>query len=794
MVFTADPDANFKADSYNQFTNEINMDESELEIHPSSYKDYKRRVSIKTLVLTSILVAACGIGVGVLIGWFSKSSEVVPNDPEISDAFKVWQEALEETDGAEVTKMLLDEINPENIRENLRLLTKKPHLAGTEADKEMADYVKSVWDTQGMETTRIVPYDVLLSYPDPEKPNLITILNSDGTDYFQSQPEESKLDEGDKHNDTVFPFNAYAPAGVVEGELVYVNYARAEDFKQLEDLGVNASGKVVIARYGKIFRGDKENQAWLRGAKGLILYSDPADYAIEGSSSVYPDSWYMPPSGIQRGTVFRPMGDPLTPGYPATETAFREKYEDSELPNIPVQPIGYGDAIHILREMAGDAAPDEWSGGLNVTYKLGPGLVNNRNIKLDVNNRLQRNTTYNIIGTITGSLEPDRYVMIGNHHDAWVFGAVDPSSGTAVLLELSRVMTKLVMEGKWRPRRTIVFCSWGAEEYGLIGSTEWVEEFTRPLVERAVAYINIDIAVQGNFTFRGKATPNLYNALYDATKAVPDAPFEGHSSNVYDTWLRRMKDNNLNVPYISNVGSGSDYAVLLSRLGVPAVDLRYTYDPASGLAGYPLYHSMYETFYLVNDILDPSFEYHRVIARVCAELARNLADSLILPFKASDYAFKMRRSLDGPDGLKEAYEEKMATRGLSFDAIDIALNYFTAAGQALEAKILHKRYGDSPFAVRKVNDQLMLMERAFIDPQGLPNRPLVRHIVFAPSSKDGYFGDIFPGIMDLMYDIENGMDNDSKWAELEKHMSVIAFTIQSAANTLVEVGELHARP
>lgn len=784
--------ANSREQDYEQFSNDYDVDDFSVDVKSTSSRfrgskmGYSEGMSTSKVVLISILVAAVGIGLGVIIGWFSSQA----NFPEVTEAFKAWEAALEESDETEVRNMILEEMNAENIREFLRYMTRKPHLAGTPADKENADYVKDLWDQQGLDSATIVPYDVLLSYPDEEKPNFVNILDVNGSIFFQSQREEADLD-GSPHEDTVFPFNAYAPAGLVDGELIYVNYARAEDFKKLEDeLHINASGKIVLARYGKIYRGNKENEAWLRGAKGLIIYSDPADYAIEGSSEVYPNTWYLPESGVQRGSVFRPSGDPLTPAYPATENAFRESEDSIDLPHIPVQPISYGDAIHILREMEGDDVPDEWKGSLDVPYKLGPGLANGRKIQLDVNNKNVRRQTYNVIGMIRGSLEPDRYVLVGNHRDAWVFGAVDPSSGTAALLELTRVLGKLVKEGKWRPRRTIVFCSWGSEEHSLIGSTEWAEEFARTIGERAVAYINVDIAVQGNYTFRLKATPNLYDAVFDATKKVSDAPFPGHSSTVYDTWLERDLDDSTNKPYVSNVGSGSDYAVLLNRLGVSAVDLRYTYDYNLGLSSYPLYHSMYETFHLMNDIMDPSFEYHLALTRVWGELTRNLADSLILPLKGSEYGFKMRRSLDA---LKNEYQDQIEARGLSFDAIDAGLNFFTAAAQQLEAEINLKAYEDDPFAVRKMNDKLMLMERAFIDPLGLPGQPLVRHVIFAPSSKDSYFGDAFPGITDLLYDINNGQDNDAKWSELEKHMSVVAFTLQSAAATLISEGQLVTR-
>ncbi|XP_063958983.1 N-acetylated-alpha-linked acidic dipeptidase 2-like [Lytechinus pictus] len=739
------------------------------------------------LILIWIVGLCVGVGVGVLIGWFASQAKF-PDEK----AYKLWQQALTEEDADRISKLLIDELNADNIKENLRYLTSRPHLAGTPADKENAEWVRDRWIEDGLDSANVIPYKVLLSYPSVDEPNYVYILNSNGSVYFQSAREEAPLEQGDLKDGTVPPFNAYSANGTVMGDLVYVNYGRIEDFQQLTgELGIDLTGKIAIARYGKIFRGDKAEHATKYGAAGLILYSDPADYAVENDLGVYPDTWYLPGSGVQRGSLHIPMGlggDPLSPGYPAYETAYKTPEDAAGLPTIPVHPIGYGDAKRILEQLGGTEAPADWQGNIqNLTYKLGPGFTGGRTVKLEVNTRNEERLTYNTIGIIRGSLEPDRYIIAGNHRDAWVYGAVDPSSGTAAMLEMSRAMGKLVKDGKWRPRRSIVFASWAAEEYSLIGSTEWVEEFVKNLGSRTVAYLNVDISVEGNYTFRLKSTPNLYEAVFSATKNVPDVPFEGHSSTVYDTWLKRT-GNGGDKPSVRNVGSGSDYASFMGEIGVPCVDLRYTFDSGLGLSSYPLYHSMYETFFLVSEIMDHSFEYHLAVTRVWAELARSLADSLILPINVVDTAEKITSSIAT---LKGFYEDQMAEQGITWDTIESASSNLTTAARAFQNDVENMEKND-PFAVRRVNDQLLQFERAFIDPLGLPGRNLQRHVVFAPSSKDAYKGDAFPGIVDLMFDINNPDGDVSKdWEALKQHMSVVAFVLQSAASTLKDVQILH---
>ncbi|XP_077996989.1 N-acetylated-alpha-linked acidic dipeptidase 2-like [Glandiceps talaboti] len=735
---------------------------------------------------------ACGVfgllmlGLGLLIGFLAAPSSSKSDSTETPESYKSWSDALKGEDEG-ITEKLLEILQKSKIEEHLRYLTSKPHLAGTTADRDNAYYVKNEFTKYGLDHIEVIPYDVLLSYPDLNNTNHAYLLSSNGDVEFTSKAYEKPLTDIENRTDIVPPFNAYAANGTVKGQLVYVNYARIEDFQFLErNLSVDVTGKIVIARYGKIFRGDKAHHAEIFGAAGLILYSDPKDYATEDTTEVYPKEWWLPGTGVQRGTLWLSNGDPLTPAYPSLDSAFREDEESiTGLPHIPVHPIGYDDAMQLLKQMDGVKAPNSWQGNLDITYNIGPDMKDNRTVKLEVNNKNQRNYTYTTVGYIKGSLEPDRYVIIGNHRDAWVFGSVDPSSGTACMLELARAFQELITKHNWRPRRTIVFCSWGAEEYGLIGSTEWVEENMKTLSKKAVVYLNVDISVQGNHAFRAKSSPSLYQVIYDVTKKIKDP--NDMTKTVYQNWLEKVPKEGEAVPYIGNLGSGSDYAPFMNTLGVSSMDLRYDYDQALGISSYPLYHSMYETFHLMENTLDPDFTYHLVVSQVWGEMARTFADSLFLPFNCEDYGKKMKQSMDG---IKDSYEDEMNERNIKFDDFYNALDEFESAANDFHAYIESVESNvDDPFEVRGINDKLMYLERSFVDPIGLPDRLLDRHVVFAPSSKDTYVGDAFPGLVDALFDIDQLEEPAAtkQWKVVEKHLSVLTYFVHGAAKTLKEV-------
>ena len=455
-------------------------------------------------------------------------------------------------------------------------------------------------------------------------------------------------------------YSAYSTAGEFHGEPVYVNYGRQEDFEQVQGLGVDLTNKICFVRYGKIFRGNKARFAEDAGCKGMVLFSDKADYAPDWSDP-YPDDWFLPGTGAQRGTTYLDEGDPETPFYPSIDGAYRwtrektrsfgAKHDLPGLPNIPVQPIGYDDAYKFLSRMKGSKAPADWQGGIThndgsvIDYNLGPGFVDsNQQMFMYIKNVEEIRQTKDIIGYIEGSEEPDKYIILGNHRDAWVFGAIDPTSGTCVMMEVVSAFGKLVSEG-WKPKRSILFASWGSEEYGLIGSQEWVEEHHTKLTSNAVVYINTDIAVTGNFTFAPGGTPNTRDIVLDVTKLIENPreviDSEDNGSPVktlFDNMMMRNSNNDrINFPPI---GSGSDYAPFLQSVGVSVVDVNFASD-----GYYPVYHSVYETFELVDKFVDPGFKLHQSVARFLALMAERFSSEAIIPLSVIDYATEIERQV-----------------------------------------------------------------------------------------------------------------------------------------------------
>nr|XP_054950709.1 glutamate carboxypeptidase 2 isoform X2 [Pan paniscus] len=679
-------------------------------------------------------------------GWFIKSSNEATN---ITPKHNM--------------KAFLDELKAENIKKFLYNFTQIPHLAGTEQNFQLAKQIQSQWKEFGLDSVELAHYDVLLSYPNKTHPNYISIINEDGNEIFNTSLFEPPPPGYENVSDIVPPFSAFSPQGMPEGDLVYVNYARTEDFFKLErDVKINCSGKIVIARYGKVFRGNKVKNAQLAGAKGVILYSDPADYFAPGVKS-YPDGWNLPGGGVQRGNILNlnGAGDPLTPGYPANEYAYRHGIAEAVgLPSIPVHPIGYYDAQKLLEKMGGSAPPDSsWRGSLKVPYNVGPGFTGNfstQKVKMHIHSTNEVTRIYNVIGTLRGAVEPDRYVILGGHRDSWVFGGIDPQSGAAVVHEIVRSFGTLKKEG-WRPRRTILFASWDAEEFGLLGSTEWAEENSRLLQERGVAYINADSSIEGNYTLRVDCTPLMYSLVYNLTKELksPDEGFEGKS--LYESWTKKSSSPEFSgMPRISKLGSGNDFEVFFQRLGIASGRARYTKNwETNKFSGYPLYHSVYETYELVEKFYDPMFKYHLTVAQVRGGMVFELANSIVLPFDCRDYAVVLRKYADKIYNISMKHPQEMKTYSVSFDSLFSAVKNFTEIAS-------------------KFTERLQDFDKS-------------KHVIYAPSSHNKYAGESFPGIYDALFDIESKVDPSKAWGDVKRQISVAAFTVQAAAETLSEV-------
>ncbi|XP_050216841.1 probable glutamate carboxypeptidase LAMP1 [Mercurialis annua] len=620
-----------------------------------------------------------------------------------------------------------------SVSHNLYMLTRRPHVAGTQANEEAATYVMSTLASYNVKS-HIVSYEVSLTYPVSRSLTLTNLPTAQQSIRFDLNQETYDGDPYADVADEILPtFHAYAKSGNVIGPVAYVNYGRVEDYSELKEMGVNVSGSVVLARYGKIYRGDIVHNAYEEGAIGAVIYTDRKDYGGgESGDGWFPKAKWMPPSGVQVGSVYNEAGDPSTPGWPSIQGC--ERLSDDEVGGlIPSLPVSAADGETIMGSVGGPVAGENWQGSKDgPTYRVGPGpgVLN-----LSYTGNLTIATIQNVIAVIEGAEEPDRFVILGNHRDAWTFGAVDPNSGTAALLEVAQRFAKLQRKG-WRPRRTIIMCNWDAEEYGLIGSTEWVEDNRELLASRAVAYLNVDCAVAGA-GFHASATPQLDELIKQATQQVQDP--DNSSQTIYESWLSSSSS-----ALIGRLGgAGSDYAAFVQHIGIASADISFG-------GGYPVYHSMYDDFVWMKNFGDPMFQRHLAVASIWGLVALQLADEEILPFNYLSYASELQK-------CAKELEDEIFGKNINLHPLFKSIAELRKAATKIEEerKAIEENRGWLPILkdhirVRELNDRLMMAERAFTDPDGLSDRTWNKHLVYAPSKHNDYGSKSFPGIDDAI--------------------------------------------
>ncbi|XP_059785782.1 aminopeptidase NAALADL1 [Balaenoptera ricei] len=740
-------------------------------------------------VLGGVLGAAALLGLGIILGHFA-----IPKGTDLPAPSASASQDLD----LEILEAVMGQLDANRIRENLRELSKEPHLATSPRDEALVQLLLRRWQDpeSGLDSAGTSEYEVLLSFPSQEQPNRADVVGPAGDILFSSQRSEENLtgEQGDPN--VVPPYAAYAPPGTPQGLLVYANRGSEEDFMELYHQGIKLQDSIVLTRYGGVGRRAKAVNAAKYGVAGVLVYTDPADIN-DGKSlpnETFPHSWGLPPSGVERGSYFEYFGDPLTPYLPANPSSFRLDSDNaSGFPPIPTQPIGFKDAEVLLCNLQGTSAPAAWQGALGCDYKLGPGFRSDgifpagSQVNVSVYNRLELRNSSNVLGIIRGAVEPDRYVLYGNHRDSWVHGAVDPSSGTAVLLELSRVLGTLLKKGTWRPRRSIVFASWGAEEFGLIGSTEFTEELFSKLQERAVAYINVDISVFANATLRAQGTPPVQSVIFSATKQIP-AP--GPSSlSIYDNWIRYSNRSSPVyglVPSLGTLGAGSDYAPFIHFLGISSMDIAYTYDRSKTSARiYPTYHTAFDTFDYVDKFVDPGFSSHQAVAQTAGSVLLRLSDSLFLPLNVSDYSETLRSFLQAAQqDLGGLLEQHNISLGPLVTAVEKFEEAATVLGQHISA--LQKGTPD-PLQVRMLNDQLMLLERAFLNSRAFPEERYYSHVLWAPRTGSAA---TFPGLSNACSKAMNTGPGSAAWAEVKRQLSILVVALEGAAATLRPVADL----
>ncbi|PHT68466.1 putative glutamate carboxypeptidase 2 [Capsicum annuum] len=631
----------------------------------------------------------------------------------------------------------------------LRHLTLHPHLAGTTPSLHTAIYVKSHFQSLNLKT-HVTNYTVLLSYP----------LFSSVTLHFPNGSVLAlTLSEPGFSSSTgiVKPYHAYSPSGSAYGKPCFLNYGREKDYITVSAHGVKVMGCIgIVRRGGGLSRNEVVEKAAVRGVKAVLMFTEGDDDQFAG--------------GVERGTVMGGLGDPLSPGWGGVENGEKLKVDDplvmQRFPSIHSLPISMMSAERILTLLEGAEMPYEWRKSMkcSTSGRLGPGPIM---LNFTYQGERKIATVHNVFAVVKGSEEPDRFVLLGNHRDAWTYGAVDPNSGTAALLDIARRYALLMRLG-WNPRRTIIFCSWDAEEFGMIGSTEWVEQNLLNLGSKSVAYLNVDCAVQGPGFFPS-TTPQFDNLLTEITKKVTDPDSEGMT--VYERWT--ASNRGIKIQRLSGVDS--DFSPFLHHAGVPSVDLYYGRD-------FPVYHTAFDSYNWMVNFGDPFFQRHVAVTAVWGLLALRLAEDPILPFNFLPYATELQDY----------------TRILSdlLEGSSISLRPITAATQELAAaaketleeakKLKEDEAMDQHTALKRriLNDRLMFAERGFLDAEGLQGRPWFKHMVYGPRNDGESELDFFPGIANAISKSSGGLNSGEQNAAIQHEIWRIARAIQRAAHAL----------
>ena len=603
-----------------------------------------------------------------------------------------------------------------SVRQMSRDLSAVPHMAGTPAQAATRDYVLDRMKSWGIDAWS-KEYTIYLPQPDTVAAWIFT--GKRATPLVLAEPGKGPQ---------IPPFNGYTGDGDVTAEVIYVNYGLIEDYKTLDSLGQTVKGKIAIARYGRSFRGIKAREAQKRGAVGLIVYSDPQDDGYF-RGDVYPKGPMRNADGIQRGSMMNGNGDPTTPSWSSVEGARRVPEDSLDIPKIPIIPMSYGNARRFLEPMTGQSVPQSWQGGLPFRYHVGPGPARARlHVKTERGARAFHKI-WNTVGMIRGNRWPDEWVVVGGHRDAWGPGARDNVSGTVSVLETARAFATLARDGQ-KPARTVVFATWDAEEWGLIGSTEWVEELEDTLRAHVVAYINEDGTFSGP-SFSGAGSPSLKPLFRAASRAVPDPTGPG---SVYDVWLKGHNGDTTALT-MGNLGGGSDFSGFYHHLGIPAGGIGF--DGPDGI-----YHSMYDSYDWMTRFGDPGYKAHRAGAQLVAVILGRLANADLLPL---DYA-AFGTEMDGlVSQLDSGIAKKQWTQAVSTQPLKDALDRFTAVARAFGTARDNAGAVDSTRAQR-VNQALMLVERRLTRPEGLVSRPWFKSLQFAADIDNGYATMAFPTV------------------------------------------------
>ena len=656
---------------------------------------------------------------------------------------------------------------PEKLRDYLMRMSDDPHHAGSPGSMAVAEYALGLLREWGLEA-RIEAFEALLPYPTIRSLELV----APGRYRARLKEPAIKEDKDSADIDQIPTYLAYAAAGDVTGVLVYVNYGTPEDYEYLKKIGVSVKGKIVMARYGRVWRGTKVKLAEENGAIGCLIYSDPhEDGYFQGD--VYPKGPFRPPQGVERGSVLdMPLyvGDPLSPGWASERGSKRLPREEAKtIMKIPALPLSYEDAEPLLQNLAGPVVPEAWRGALPLTYHLGPGPAT---VHLKVEFDWSVRPIYDVVATIPGSTWPNQWVMWGNHHDAWVNGAEDPTSGAITVLEAARAFSELKKQG-WQPKRTIKLALWDGEEFGLVGSTEWVEKHAQELDRRGVAYLNTDTNGKGRLSAAG--SPLLQRFFEQVARDVADPV---SSRSVLEESLKAPRATEGDRPAefrLSPPGAGSDYVAFIHHTGIASLNAGFSGEGAGGV-----YHSIYDSLNWYTKFSDSQFIYGRTLAELMGTAVLRLADSPVLPFEFGVFARTVRSWTEDLPKLAEKGGGKLDLSDVTsaLDRLDAAAAKYELA---LEAAMRRSEI-PAPAELARWNESIFRSERALLAPEGLPGREWYKHQIYAPGLYTGYSAKTLPGVREAV--------EASRWEAANAQAKIVAQALRVLADRVAEAAKL----
>ena len=622
-----------------------------------------------------------------------------------------------------------------------RPLTQRPHPAGSAGTRDVVKYLQDTLSGFGLDVTTY-EYHVLLAQPR----KIDIAMTAPARRRLSTDEPAIPQDPTSSHPELKGGYVAYSASGTAVGQVVYVNYGLPADYADLAQLGVSLQGRIALARYGRSHRAVKTHTAEQAGARALILYSDPGDDGA-ARGPAWPEGYWRGEQMLQRGNAKYSWfwhGDALTPGVAATKDAVRiDEKTAPTLPKIPVVVLGWGEAQHVMAALGGPDAPERFHGGLKAPYRVGPGPAA---VTLTVDMDQQFSQIYDIVASVKGAGTPERAVLFGTHHDAWTFGGVDPGTGTTALLEVARGLGQMA-KGGWKPARTISFAFWDAEEFGLVGSTEYVEDQRARLQEQLIMYVNIDMYMKGRFDPGG--VPSLAAFVADVTKDVPEG-----ASTVYEQWKRseaarvpaagRPVEAATFTPDLKPLGSGADFVPFQDHLGVPTMAIEFIGDNGYG---YGTYHSNYDSRAYVEKVADPGFQHGVLMSQVLGTMALRMSQADVLPFRFAHYGEKLIDAVDAAQSWAKDAGMAMDVTPLRTraEAVRIAS---AALEAAIDARLASGRLDQSRLA--QLNDRLARMEQRLADDDGAPDTKWYRHVFYGWNIYSLYDGQPFPGLAEAL--------------------------------------------